>query len=146
MSLKSRKYDIDPSIFRSINRPQAKVYEKRPVPVKALPQNFAKSPKMETVNKDVSKTSGFRDLSAPSTQEVTASCCSDANGIQFTSVAWLIIIPIIILVLLIFLRPTFALEEQNGTTQFNYGALLLWTVLISIFLYIVIYGFNRCCE
>tara|TARA_R110001632_G_scaffold148910_4_gene266162 strand:- start:3002 stop:3379 length:378 start_codon:yes stop_codon:yes gene_type:complete len=56
---------------------------------------------------------------------------------------WIIIVPIIIFVLLIVIKPTFV-KMRNNDNDFDYSSVLLWTLIISLIIWILFWGFGKC--
>lgn len=77
--------------------------------------------------------------------------CTDPTLVKSFGAAtwtWIIVIPLIVFILLIFLAPTFveADNDENQPTNLNYGMIVLWTIIISIILWVSLFAFNNCCS
>lgn len=57
---------------------------------------------------------------------------------------FIILVPIIIWIILIFLVPSFVKEDENGHSKVDHPRVLLWTLLLSVIVWVVLYGLNRC--
>lgn len=55
---------------------------------------------------------------------------------------WIVITPLIILILLIILRPTFV--KMSSDEKLDYSSVLLWTLIISLIVWILFWGFSKC--
>ena len=59
---------------------------------------------------------------------------------------FLIIVPIIIFIFLILVKPGFVTElsSDGKVSEIRYDKVLLWTLAISVIVWVLIYGFNFC--
>ena len=60
---------------------------------------------------------------------------------------WIIAVPIIVLVLLMVLMPTFVeMSKTNGDDngRFNPASLLMWTLIITLIVWVLFWGFSKC--
>src|SRR5574338_1032940 len=57
---------------------------------------------------------------------------------------WLILAPIVIWIILISWKPSFVVDNINGTNVVNNQKLLLWTLIFSIIAWILIYAIYYC--
>ena len=112
-----------------------------------LPPVFAKSPE-----RDVSSRSGSseRIIKAESARPTLSKPLEVKNERQldmtnWTAVTWIwiIIVPIIVWCLLLFLMPTFVKANENGTSL-DHRSMLLWTLVISLVIWILFFGFAKC--
>lgn len=80
----------------------------------------------------------------------TKATCNDAafnRSIRLATWVWVIVIPIIVFLTLVYLAPSFVTTvNPNEPVIINYGAIVLWTIIISIIIWVSIYAFNGCCS
>lgn len=59
---------------------------------------------------------------------------------------WIIIVPIVVFLLLIFLTPTFIEISNPGKSneRLNPNSLLLWTLVLTLIVWILFWGFSKC--
>lgn len=57
---------------------------------------------------------------------------------------WIILVPIVIYVLLLLLAPTFVTTTLNGDLVVDHSRILLWTLIISIIVWVLLWSLNYC--
>jgi len=67
----------------------------------------------------------------------------DITDFNTQTLFWIIIVPIIIFVLLIAIKPTFV-KMKNNDSEFDYSSVILWTLIISLIIWILFWGFAKC--
>uniref|UniRef100_A0A6C0CHS6 Uncharacterized protein n=1 Tax=viral metagenome TaxID=1070528 RepID=A0A6C0CHS6_9ZZZZ len=76
---------------------------------------------------------------------------SDRNAVQngvreFTSSTWLwiIVVPIAVWFIIILLIPSFVKERSGHPNELDHSSVLLWTLVISLIIWILFFGFAKC--
>lgn len=57
---------------------------------------------------------------------------------------WLLLIPIIIYVILLAISPEFVKTTENNEQALDHGKLLMWTVIMSVLLWVTLWAVNYC--
>lgn len=67
----------------------------------------------------------------------------DAHEFSSTTWLWIIVVPIAVWLIIILLMPSFVISgsEENKLDQ---NSVILWTLIISIIIWILFFGFSRC--
>lgn len=82
----------------------------------------------------------------PSLTDKECSTCTLNRGLSLATWTWIILIPIIVFVLLIWLAPQFVTDDTpEEDKEINYGAIILWTIIITIIIWASVFAFNKCC-
>jgi hypothetical protein len=69
------------------------------------------------------------------------------NGVrEFTSTTWLwiIIVPIAVWFIIILLIPSFVRTKPGHPNELDHSSVLLWTLVISLIIWILFFGFAKC--
>lgn len=61
-----------------------------------------------------------------------------------TTWIWIILVPVLIYVLLLVFAPTFVTTTQNNVVVLDHSRILLWTLILSIIVWIVLWGLQFC--
>lgn len=80
-------------------------------------------------------------------KEVDARPHPVGNGVrEFTSTTWLwiIIVPIVVWFIIILLIPSFVRTKANNPNELDHSSVLLWTLVISLIIWILFFGFAKC--
>ena len=69
------------------------------------------------------------------------------NGVkEFTSATWLwiIVVPIAVWFIIILLIPSFVKTKPGHPNELDHSSVLLWTLVISLIIWILFFGFAKC--
>ena len=131
MSGSVKSYEIPSIVFKPMDRPQSQIP--------------AYTNKTERLSIRVGDHKNYID--ARKDIECVDNSCNLQKGLSVATWTWIVLIPIVIFVLLIVLAPSFVVEEDpNQTIQLNYSMIILWTIIISIIMWVSLFAFNNCCS
>jgi len=64
---------------------------------------------------------------------------------QGTVLVMLILVPVVVWIFLILIKPTFVVDKNSdGTVTLRQDKVVLWTLIISVIVWVIVYGLNRC--
>lgn len=64
---------------------------------------------------------------------------------QGTVLVMLILVPVVVWIFLILIKPSFVVDtNSDGTVTLRQDKVVLWTLIISVIVWVIIYGLNRC--
>jgi hypothetical protein len=111
-----------------------------------LPPTFSKSPKRDTSP----KLAGERNVRLAQTPDEVRSMevgkAGDTTRIMewnSASWVWIIVVPVVVWCLLLVLMPTFVKKGQDGN-KLDHQSMLLWTLILSLIVWILFFGFAKC--
>ena len=130
MSTNVKSYEMPSIIFKPVDRPQGQTVT---------------SDKSEIVSMRLGDHKNYA-MSRKSSQYNNETCNID-KGLSAATWTWIVIIPVVIFVLLILIAPSFVKDENpNQPQELNYSNIILWTIIISIIMWVSMFAFNKCCS
>lgn len=131
-------------IFKPIGKSQAPVMSQK---IEKLSFNISPPSNVPKTRQLVSYTQYHGPPPAPastSCEPKSADYFNIKKGLGVVTWAWIIVIPIVIFVLLVAIAPTYIENDNDNDQQINWGAVIIWTILISLILYVSLFAFNGC--
>lgn len=111
-----------------------------------IPPTFSKSPQRDVSSRLVSERNVFNAKTTNEVRSLEVGKSGDTlRLVELDSMtwAWLIVVPIAVWCLLFVLMPTFV-KKQNGNSNVDHQSLLIWTLIISLVIWILFFGFAKC--
>jgi hypothetical protein len=69
-----------------------------------------------------------------------------SNTLDFTAQTWLwiVVVPVAVWLVIVLLMPSFVKVQAGSDNQLDHGSVLLWTLIISLIIWVLFFGFAKC--
>lgn len=131
-SVRSVAREMDPKIFQPIDKPIAHELEG--------------DIRGRGKKRDLASELGLFDSQSRVAQDSSTQLANNSI-LGYWSVStwiWIILVPVIVWFILLLLRPEFVNTDKDGDRVLDHRQLILWTLVISLIIWIVLFASNYC--